>query len=275
VKQRSIDGLALRVITAGVWLPIVAVIVWLPALRWLFLALVCFLSFMGTREFFAMAGKRAMNELARPVTVFAPILAISPLFDALPMATALCFLGTMIAFLATPKKDMADLAVGALALLYGGYLPAYFVLLHQSATVGPALITLLLVLIGTSDTGAYLIGKQIGKHKLAPTISPNKTVEGSIAGLVSAAAAGAVLFLLKEQLHWESYPNWHVLVYVGIGLVLAVVGQLGDLTESALKRSADVKDSGKLFPGHGGALDRCDAFLFGAPVLFHLFLYLA
>ena len=208
------------------------------------------------------------------VHVLAPLLAAGSAIADLRMLLAICLLLIMAAHLLSARKDIAGLSVSILGLMYAGYLPAYFTALHQTPVSGPAMITLLLAVIGISDTGAYLIGKRLGKHKLAPKISPNKTVEGAIAALFSAAAAAAVLYALKEALHWESYPDWPLALYILVAILLSVVGQLGDLTESTLKRSAGVKDSGTLFPGHGGALDRCDAFLFGAPALYYLAFYI-
>ncbi|NLV45484.1 MAG: phosphatidate cytidylyltransferase [Candidatus Hydrogenedentes bacterium] len=269
-----LEGTALRLATALIWLPAVTAIVWLPSLRWAFVLLVLFLSFVGACEFFAMARKLDMDARGFLVTLLAPLLAAGSAIADLRMLLAICLLLIMAAHLLSARKDIAGLSVSILGLMYAGYLPAYFTALHQTPVSGPAMITLLLAVIGISDTGAYLIGKRLGKHKLAPKISPNKTVEGAIAALFSAAAAAAVLYALKEALHWESYPDWPLALYILVAILLSVVGQLGDLTESTLKRSAGVKDSGTLFPGHGGALDRCDAFLFGAPALYYLAFYI-
>ncbi|MFT4760369.1 MAG: phosphatidate cytidylyltransferase [Saprospiraceae bacterium] len=115
----------------------------------------------------------------------------------------------------------------------------------------------LLLLSWANDTGAYLIGSKIGKTKLIPRISPNKTWEGSIGGVcVTFLAAWALCYLFQE----DSKINWFVL-----GVIVSVFGSIGDLIESMLKRTAGVKDSGRLMPGHGGLLDRFDAFIFLLP----------
>lgn len=113
--------------------------------------------------------------------------------------------------------------------------------------------------IWACDTGAYVGGKWLGKRKLAPSISPNKTWEGLAFGIVSAATVGLLMALYRYDIH----PWWQGLLY---GALLAVVGQCGDLFESWLKRKAGVKDSGTLIPGHGGVLDRVDAIVFAAPI---------
>jgi phosphatidate cytidylyltransferase len=117
-----------------------------------------------------------------------------------------------------------------------------------------------MVVVWGMDTAAYGVGKVIGRRKLCPTISPGKTVEGAVAAL---AAAGA---LTAGAGHWLGLPLVHGVV---LGMMLGVVGQGGDLFESALKRAAGVKDSGALLPGHGGLLDRFDSLIFVAPVAYY------
>jgi phosphatidate cytidylyltransferase len=116
------------------------------------------------------------------------------------------------------------------------------------------------VLIWTSDIFAYLTGSMFGKHKLFERISPKKTWEGSFGGLVFAFIAAYVLSLFVNQL---SLTEWFVLT-----IIIVISGTIGDLVESLLKRNAEVKDSGTIFPGHGGVLDRFDAIIFATPMVF-------
>lgn len=120
-------------------------------------------------------------------------------------------------------------------------------------------------MIWATDSGAYFIGKTMGKKKLWPDISPNKTVEGSIGGVICAIIVG-VLFALFTDIHAA------IVTIIGITAVLSVFGQIGDLVQSAFKRHFNVKDSGNILPGHGGILDRFDSLLFVLPLLhfFHL-----
>jgi phosphatidate cytidylyltransferase len=123
-----------------------------------------------------------------------------------------------------------------------------------------------LVLMGTiwaGDAAAYYGGRALGRHKLAPTISPNKTVEGSVTGLAGSIVAGILLgsWLLQRQISFLALAS----------LATAIAGQLGDLAESAFKRSAGVKDSSSLLPGHGGMLDRLDSLIFAAPMFYWFF----
>jgi phosphatidate cytidylyltransferase len=118
-----------------------------------------------------------------------------------------------------------------------------------------------LLVVWLGDTGAYYVGRTLGRHKLAPRVSPKKTVEGSVGGLLGNALAA----LLSKKIFLPGASLASLLV---LGGIIGVASQLGDLAESALKRGAGVKDSSNLLPGHGGLLDRIDGILFAAPVLF-------
>lgn len=119
-----------------------------------------------------------------------------------------------------------------------------------------------LFIVWVTDSGAYMIGRKIGRHKLAPSISPNKTWEGSVGGTIAAVLlVGLYVFFLQEHF------TYNLAVMLLMVLVLSVAGQFGDLAESAYKRYFDVKDSGKILPGHGGILDRFDSILFVLPLM--------
>ncbi len=129
--------------------------------------------------------------------------------------------------------------------------------LGAAAPLGLALVLTIIITVWLSDTVAYLAGSAVGRRKLAPHISPGKTIEGSAAGLAAAIISGAVTVTCFGAGSWERG--------VILGAVAGVAGQLGDLTESLMKRQVGVKDSGALIPGHGGILDRIDALLFAFP----------
>lgn len=130
--------------------------------------------------------------------------------------------------------------------------------LWPPASMGLAWTLLVIVATWIGDSAAYLVGRKFGRRKLAPLISPGKTIEGSIGGLVGAAATGAIAFATMGLGSW--------VLGLAAGSLIGVAGQLGDLCESFLKRQVGVKDSGSLIPGHGGILDRIDALLFAFPV---------
>ena len=124
----------------------------------------------------------------------------------------------------------------------------------------PKMVLVVFVLLWVNDTFAYLTGRLLGKHKLFERISPGKTIEGSIGGLV---------FTLAAILVYSHFTGWPPMgPAIGLGVIAVVFGTLGDLCESMLKRQAGVKDSGKLIPGHGGILDRFDSVLFAIPFVF-------
>lgn len=143
------------------------------------------------------------------------------------------------------------------------YIPIFLscLILVRNGNDGVSWIFFILILVFLGDTGAYYAGSYLGRHKLCPAVSPNKTVEGALGGLAATLAAGAVLkYFVMPSLSWPL----SILFFLSIG----IAGQAGDLFESELKRTAHVKDSGAFLPGHGGILDRIDALLFAAPVVF-------
>lgn len=165
-----------------------------------------------------------------------------------------------------PKEGMHDLAMSFLGIMYIALLLPFFVLI-RNAEHGKKLFVLLLVVVWLTDTGAYFIGRKWGKKKLYEKISPGKTIEGAIGGLFC-GVLGACIY------------SFFCIDFISIPWILAIsalcssFGQIGDLCESMIKRSFDCKDSGHLFPGHGGILDRIDALIFSAPVLYWMLCYL-
>ena len=137
---------------------------------------------------------------------------------------------------------------------------SYAVRLHGLRTQGPVLLLFAMVIVWVSDTAAYFVGRSIGRHALAPHLSPKKTWEGTIAGFLGSLAVGFAFA------RWLNVPLVHLL---GMAAAGNVAGQVGDLLESAYKRSAGVKDSGSLLPGHGGVLDRIDALILAIPVVWY------
>lgn len=132
--------------------------------------------------------------------------------------------------------------------------------LHGASAQGPTLLLFVLVIIWASDTAAYFAGRSFGKHPFAPKLSPNKTWEGAVFGFLASLAAAFVF------MPWVNVPLVHLLGLAALG---NIAGQVGDLLESGYKRSAGIKDSGTLLPGHGGVLDRIDALILAIPVVWY------
>lgn len=162
-------------------------------------------------------------------------------------------------------RPMHNIAFTILGLLYVAFpmsLLNYFALSYSSYRVGFRTDLLLgfFILVWANDTGAYLVGTSIGKHKLFPSVSPKKSWEGLIGGFLSTLLAAWIISLFFQEI---SLAHWLV-----IGMITATMSVFGDLVESLFKRSVGVKDSGKFLPGHGGFLDRFDSLLLAVPVLF-------
>jgi phosphatidate cytidylyltransferase len=152
-------------------------------------------------------------------------------------------------------------AIAVMATLYVGMLGGSLIRMRSDFPVGPKLVCFLLVVVWIGDAGAYYTGKAFGRHKLSPRISPKKTVEGLVGGITTSIIAAVVI-------HFTFFPEFPLMHAIVAGVILSACGVIGDLAESLWKRSADVKDSGTLIPGHGGFLDRFDSIFFTAPILY-------
>ena len=218
------------------------------------LALV-FVQFLTTRaETFSIAGSLLLerNSTAATLTLF-------------PFLFFLFVLGAAVIVLATRRplvETLPALGISASGLLFVALPLSFGIPLHGMPRFGPKLLLFALVLVWAGDTAAYFTGRSIGRWKLAPNLSPNKTWEGAVANLLASLVV-AIFFA-----RWTGISLRSML----LGAALAnVAGQLGDLLESAYKRSAGVKDSGAILPGHGGMLDRVDALVFAVPVVWYYF----
>jgi phosphatidate cytidylyltransferase len=164
------------------------------------------------------------------------------------------------------KFDLQPVGKLVLGFMYVPLMMSYFILIHRFDQ-GVLWIFFILVLAFSGDVAAYYVGKTFGKKKLLPLVSPNKTVEGTLA-LFAGSVLGCVVY---QHFFFPVLPLRHALV---MGLVGSVLGQLGDLCESAIKRASGIKDSGAILPGHGGILDRLDCLIFIAPFVYYYNLFL-
>jgi phosphatidate cytidylyltransferase len=260
----SAGALGRRLATTVVAIPLVVWIV-AGAPAWLFPLVVVLVGAGATYELIALlkrAGHATLGALvvalgALVTASFASPAAAAPLF-ALVIAAGIA--------LAAPLRGAGVLSVepaatALMAIVYVDAMLGHAIWLHRLPD-GPWLVVSLLIMTWVGETAAYLVGSTMGRHKLAPVVSPNKTIEGAGAQvLFTVAAAVAVGAWLL--------PAWSVLTCMGAGVLVGIVGQVGDLAESAIKRSAHVKDAGGLIPGHGGLLDRLDSLVFNVPAFFY------
>ncbi|MDY6973657.1 MAG: phosphatidate cytidylyltransferase, partial [Thermodesulfobacteriota bacterium] len=257
-----------RWITGVVAFPILVFLVGFGP-RWSFYSLLYAASLFGLLEFYAMTAP----DLPR-IFRWSSYLLTFLLFFATYLGQV-SFVPVVIVFLAfipmtfyvfirrqPNRQDLACVGKAVFGPVYVG-LPLTFLLYIDRfyPDEGNIWIFFLLVVVFANDTGAFYFGRLLGKHKLHEVISPGKTWEGAIGGLLSSMAA-AVLFLHIIDVH---HINLSILILV---LALSVSGQVGDLAESMLKRSYNVKDSGRILPGHGGILDRIDGLLFSIPIMY-------
>lgn len=180
-------------------------------------------------------------------------------------AIVLICLSCFIFFKADIHDSVTAVSVITFGVLYVAWPLAHFIPLRGFLN-GHNLVFFILIVTWGVDTGAYYTGRHLGRHKLSPQISPGKTVEGAIGGLIS-----CILSALFAR--WLFLPELSINNTVFMGIVFGIISQIGDLSESMLKRGAGVKDSGSLLPAHGGILDRVDSVIFTLPVFYYYIIY--
>lgn len=240
-----------------------------------FLLLIDLIIFLGMREFYVLMSAKGYRPF-QALGIFCG-LAVSWYMFRGGAAVSLIITGTLLAIMIREllRRDMAHslnhIAVTILGVMYVGWLGSHLVMLREltaptdvGGDVGARLVFFVAAVTWTGDTAAYMVGILIGRHPLLPRVSPKKTIEGSLGGLVASAAVG---WLCTRTFT----PFLTPLSGVMLGVVASVFGQLGDLVESLLKRDVGIKDSARLLPGHGGVLDRFDSLFFSGSVLYYYF----
>ena len=266
--------MAARIGTAAVALPALAGLVWVGG-PW-FLGLVALASAIAAFEAAALIRPRApaaverlilLTAIALPIAVFLARSGEAPPALVLMVlgASLVLTLGVSWLYRSTARGAVRDSAFAFGALLYAGGLLSYALLLRD-ADSGRDWVYFLLGVIFACDTCALFVGRYAGRLKMAPSISPGKTWEGAAGGLIAGVAAGVTL---KYVLDLDA-SAWQVGV---LAALVSVAGQIGDLAESKLKRVAEVKDSGRLLPGHGGLLDRIDSIVVALPVMYYFLIW--
>jgi phosphatidate cytidylyltransferase len=297
--QAGDKGLQLlkRVLTAVVLIPIVLVLI-LKAPFFVLAVISAVVALLAIHELLKLAELYGIKPQRWPVFIYTGLfflfLAINPgatpLLETGSFAHSAVFAAGLAPFIfLTIAMARADLAtafpaalVSAFAFVYVA-LPLAFLVQLREQWAGAFLVIYLLLVVWAGDIFAYFVGKAIGRHRMSPRISPNKTWEGAVASVVASVGIGLLVyhyalpisswllnahFIERRDGYFgnQPLPLWPIF---WISTVLNVAAQLGDLVESLIKRGAGVKDSGAILPGHGGMLDRVDALLFAAPVLWY------
>jgi len=270
-----------RVVTAVVLIPLVLLLIF-EAPFWLITPVVAIVAELALWEYLALADASGAKTPRIAVMIAVALLFVvvfrrpdflGPLLGALALA-----LFIVCAFRSPLKRVLPDTAYSVFGMLYVGVPLTTLPLLSEQEN-GPSLLLFLFLVVWAGDIAALYVGRAWGRRKLAPLISPGKTWEGSAASVVGSVSIGLALVLLAGMLARRngglstllSFPG-SVMGWVALAVVLNVAAQVGDLIESAIKRGAGVKDSGSMLPGHGGMLDRIDALLVAAPVLWYALL---
>lgn len=263
-----------RVITAAVGIPLVIFLIWLgdPWFSFLIAAVVL----IGTFEFYHMS---ANFDQTRSLTYFgllwALALALSPHYKStgmLPIVMTAAVVISLVWLLCLSPREKAfhNWAWVVAGVLYVGWMLSYWLNLRVLID-GRSWVYLAVFTTFANDTGAFFVGRAWGKHRLAPAISPGKTWEGTLGGLLSAIVAAIAISNIPILFSPSPLECWQAIL---LGCLISLFAQLGDLIESLLKRNMGVKESGKLLPGHGGILDRFDSLIFTGVVVYYYVLSL-
>jgi len=232
-----------------------------------FLIAMLALTFLGLREFYHLC----LPAISRQERVVGFVLGLwiplslylrDPRYFIAGLALVIFFLFIRLLF----QRDefalrLEKVSRHILAILYVPFFLGHYVLMHNTGG-GPFWVLSTVVMVYFGDIAAFYVGRTWGRRKMAPTISPNKTMEGGLGAIIGSVAGALVCRFLF-------FPQQAIYHFLALGAGVGVVGQFGDLFESLLKRSAKVKDSGGLIPGHGGLLDRIDSVLFAGPFVFY------
>jgi phosphatidate cytidylyltransferase len=270
-----------RILTAAVALPLLftAIILpwYVPETVWIFVGIAVLALGAGLFEFFSLTKKMELKADAGVGYIGSALLTLAFVVDApsrspelLILVVAVFVIGLLISQTFRFQKDFTTLLAGVgvtlLGVMYLAFLGGFLIAMRVGFENLPGLSTKLLlfffIVIFAADSGAYFIGKAIGKHKLVPKISPGKTWEGLVGGIAGAVGAAAICTatFFPELAYKASLP---------LAAVMALAGVFGDLAESAIKRGAGAKDAATILPGHGGLLDRLDSLLFNGPILYY------
>lgn len=232
------------------------------------IALLLFILYFASHEYIQILNHKGFYPSIKMIYIAEILLAIIAYFqrfDLVAVALTFCAIATFMWILFRGRQPyIANVATTVLGMIYCGWFPLHLLFLRNLESArfddGLGFVVMMFTAVLLTDTGCYYAGTHLGKHKLAPVISPNKTIEGSIGGIIC-AVIGAIVVGYFIGLEWYMSAI--------AGLLCTIFAQIGDLSESLIKRDAGVKDSGDILPGHGGFLDRCDSFILTIPVMYY------
>lgn len=257
---------------SGIVLMVIAIISILCGGNVLF-GVISLISFVGLFELYRAIGmeKNKVTWIGYGASILIDLAVLKGTTEDVLFVLILAMMGILTVYVMTYPTYHANQAV---FLVFGLiYVPLMLSYLYRVRQMDGGIYSVWLIFVGSwgSDTCAYCVGKLFGKHKLPSKLSPKKTIEGCVGGIAGAALIGAVYALVfADKLDMFSQP---VMAFAVIGGVSAIISQIGDLAASGIKRNYDIKDYGKLIPGHGGILDRFDSVIFIAPVVYYLLHY--
>ena len=256
-----------RLATAAVAIPALLAVIFL-APTWAWGLVVVVVAMLGLVEYLWLAfggrtGERVLGVILGAAMIGAALSELRPGLNVSAALSLLVAAGLIYVVLlrADFERGLTDLGLLVIGVLYTGFLLPHFYWLHNVPD-GPQWVTFVIAIGMGGDSGGYFVGHAFGRHKLIPRVSPGKTLEGALGIVVSSLLVGAAgkLILLPDR-------GWGEVL--GLAVVMAVIGQLGDLGESVMKRSFGAKESGWIFPGHGGVLDRIDSLLFPVALVYY------
>ncbi|MBQ8458710.1 phosphatidate cytidylyltransferase [bacterium] len=238
------------------------------------LGLLIFMLIVGSREYVKILNHKGFYPSLKVIYLTEAILTTVVYFkrfDLVAITLTICAMCSFMWVLFVGRQPyIANVATTLLGMVYCGWFPLHLIFLRDLSSAqydsGLGFVVMMFTAILMTDVGCYYVGTKFGKHKLAPVISPNKTIEGSVGGMFFAILGAIIIGLYIDKLLHISI-RWYIPIFVG--LISTVFAQIGDLCESLLKRDAGVKDSGSSLPGHGGFLDRTDSFIFTIPIMYY------
>ncbi len=280
-----------RIISGVTFALLMAFVVWLGdavlAIAWCAVSIIAYIEMANATNVSAIdaKGKRKLNLIETisivGIVIYYVMIYVTrnPLYEMMTMVFLLIL--TMVVYVFSfPKYKAEQIMHSFFAFIYGPVMISFSLMTRMMSNgmddtsmynVGFFAAWMIFISAWTSDTCAYFVGVAFGRHKLAPTLSPKKSIEGAIGGVVGATIAGGIYGKILE--YYGIFPGGGIWIFALLGMCGSVVAQIGDLAASAIKRNFDIKDYGKCIPGHGGVLDRFDSVIFTSPLIYVLALY--